>query len=67
MERDGLDLDDQDAADVLNHWVRFGLARHPHFLKPEALANAIHTIVSAPRGVHLNLIEVTPEAPVEDR
>ena len=34
---------------------------------PTALANAIHTIVSAPRGVHLNLIEVTPEAPVEDR
>ena len=28
---------------------------------------AITTIVSAPRGVHLNLIEVTPEAPVEDR
>ena len=63
----GSTWDDQDAADVLNHWVRFGLARHPHFLKPEALANAIHTIVSAPRGVHLNLVEVTPEAPVEDR
>ena len=63
----GSTWDDQDAADVLNHWVRFGLARHPHFLKPGALADAIHTIVSAPRGVHLNLIEVTPEAPVEDR
>ncbi|MET0837802.1 MAG: SDR family oxidoreductase [Marmoricola sp.] len=63
----GSTWDDQDAADVLNHWVRFGLARHPHFLKPEALADAIHTIVSAPRGVHLNLVEVTPEAPVEDR
>ena len=24
-------------------------------------------IVSAPRGVHLNLVEVGPEAPVEDR
>ena len=63
----GSTWDDQDAADVLHQWVRFGLARHPHFLKPAALANAIHTIVSAPRGVHLNLIEVTPEAPVEDR
>ena len=63
----GSTWDDQDAADVLNQWVRFGLARHPHFLKPEALANAISTIVTAPRGVHLNLVEVTPEAPVGDR
>ena len=52
---------------VLNQWVRFGLARHPHFLKPAALADAITTVVSAPRGVHLNLIEVIPEAPLEDR
>jgi NADP-dependent 3-hydroxy acid dehydrogenase YdfG len=63
----GSTWDEQDAADVLTHWVRFGLARHPHFLKPEAIANAIHSIVRAPRGVHLNLVEVTPEAPVEDR
>lgn len=63
----GTTWDDQDAAEVIEQWVRFGFARHPHFLKPEALANAIATIVSAPRGVHLNLIEVTPEAPVEDR
>jgi NADP-dependent 3-hydroxy acid dehydrogenase YdfG len=62
----GTDWDDASAADVLNAWVRFGLARHPHFLKPAALAEAITTVVSAPRGVHLNLIEVNPEAPVED-
>ena len=52
---------------MLNQWVRFGLARHPHFLKPAAIADAIATVVSAPRGVHLNLVEVSPEAPVEDR
>jgi NADP-dependent 3-hydroxy acid dehydrogenase YdfG len=63
----GTDWDDDDAAFVLNQWVRFGLARHPHFLKPTAIAGAIATVVSAPRGVHLNLIEVSPEAPVEDR
>jgi NADP-dependent 3-hydroxy acid dehydrogenase YdfG len=63
----GTDWDDAEAADVLNAWVRFGLARHPHFLKPAALADAIATIVSAPRGVHLNLIEVNPEAPVEEK
>ncbi len=63
----GSDWDPEAGADVLNHWVRFGFARHPHFLKPAAIGEAITTIVSAPRGVHLNLIEVTPEAPVEDR
>jgi NADP-dependent 3-hydroxy acid dehydrogenase YdfG len=62
----GSDWDVELAAEVLNHWVRFGLARHPHFLKPAAIADAITTVVSAPRGVHLNLIEVSPEAPLED-
>ena len=52
----------------INQWVRFGLARHPHFLKPTAdRRRDHHDRVSAPRGVHLNLIEVSPEAPVEDR
>jgi NADP-dependent 3-hydroxy acid dehydrogenase YdfG len=63
----GTDWDVDQAAFVLNQWVRFGLARHPHFLKPVALADAITTVVSAPRGVHLNLIEVSPEAPLEDK
>ena len=57
--------DPDDAAFVLNQWVRFGLARHPHFLKAKAQADAIAAIVSAPRGVHWSLIEVNPEAPVE--
>jgi NADP-dependent 3-hydroxy acid dehydrogenase YdfG len=63
----GSDWDDAEAADVLNAWVRFGLARHPHFLRPDAIARAIATVVSAPRGVHLSLVEVNPEAPLEDR
>jgi NADP-dependent 3-hydroxy acid dehydrogenase YdfG len=63
----GADWDADDAAFVLNQWVRFGLARHPHFMKPAAVAEAITTVVSAPRGVHLSLVEVNPEAPVEDR
>ena len=61
----GMDWDADEAAFVLNQWVRFGLARHPHFLKAKAQADAIATIVSAPRGVHLSLIEVNPEAPVQ--
>ncbi|HEY8478461.1 MAG TPA: SDR family oxidoreductase [Spirillospora sp.] len=62
----GADWDDEDAAFVLEQWVRFGLARHPHFLKARAHADAIATIVGAPRGVHLSLLDVNPEAPVED-
>jgi NADP-dependent 3-hydroxy acid dehydrogenase YdfG len=62
----GSDWDAEEGAFVLNQWIRFGLARHPHFMKATAVAEAIATIVAAPRGVHLNLIEVGPEAPVED-
>jgi len=62
----GSDWDDDEAAYVLNQWVRFGLARHPHFMKPAAVADAIRTIVGAPRGVHLNLVEVSPEAPINE-
>ncbi len=63
----GSDWDPDEAAQVLNAWVRFGLARHPHFMKPQAIADAIATVVAPPPGVHLNLIEVSPEAPVEDQ
>ncbi|HEU5037783.1 MAG TPA: SDR family oxidoreductase [Nocardioides sp.] len=62
----GSDWDVDEAAFVLDQWVRFGHARHPHFLRPTAIADAITTVVSAPRGVHLSLIEVNPEAPLED-
>jgi NADP-dependent 3-hydroxy acid dehydrogenase YdfG len=63
----GSDWDPEEGAFVLNQWIRFGLARHSHFMKPVAVADAIATVVGAPRGVHLNLIEVSPEAPLEDR
>jgi NAD(P)-dependent dehydrogenase (short-subunit alcohol dehydrogenase family) len=62
----GTDWDDADAAFVLTQWERFGMARHPHFMKPAAVADAIATVVGTPRGVHLSLVEVDPEAPVED-
>ena len=63
----GMDWDPEAAAMVLNSWVRFGQARHSHFLKARAIADAITTIVSAPRGVHLSPVDVNPEAPVEDQ
>jgi NADP-dependent 3-hydroxy acid dehydrogenase YdfG len=62
----GSDWDAEEGAFVLDQWVRWGHARHGHFLKPRAVADAITTVVSAPRGTHLSLVEVNPEAPVED-
>lgn len=62
----GMDWSAEDTAMVIEGWVRFGLARHQHFMQPTAIADAIATVVEAPRGVHLNLVEVSPEAPVEE-
>jgi NADP-dependent 3-hydroxy acid dehydrogenase YdfG len=62
----GADWDPDEAGFVIDQWTRFGLARHPHFLKAKAHADAIATIVGAPRGVHLSLLDVNPEAPVEE-
>ena len=60
----GMDWDAEAGAKVLNEWVRWGHARHSHFLKANAIANAITTVVSAPRGVHISPVDVNPEAPV---
>jgi len=63
----GSDWDPDQGAFVLNQWVKWGHARHGHFLKPKAIAEAIAMVVGAPRGTHLSLVEVNPEAPVEER
>ena len=49
---------------VLESWIHWGLARHGNFLRPEAVGAAVLAAVSAPRGTHLAMIEVQPEAPV---
>jgi NADP-dependent 3-hydroxy acid dehydrogenase YdfG len=49
---------------LMDEWTRWGLMRHPHCLGPEAIADAVRTVVSAPRGTHITMIEVEPEAPV---
>ncbi|RMI28350.1 SDR family oxidoreductase [Nocardia stercoris] len=51
---------------VLADWVRFGFARHSEMLKARNLASAIAAVVSAPRGAHIQLTEVQPEARVQD-
>lgn len=61
----GMDWDADAAARVLNEWIKWGHARHSHFLKARAIADAITTVVSAPRGVHISPVDVNPEAPLE--
>jgi len=60
----GSDWDPEATTEILGEWVRWGLARHSHFLDAEAVANAVVTVVEAPVGTHLTMIEVQPEAPV---
>ncbi|MCU1373723.1 MAG: putative short-chain dehydrogenase/reductase [Actinomycetia bacterium] len=49
---------------VMPHWERWGHLRHNGALLPGNVADAIVAMVSAPKGTHLSLIEVQPEAPV---
>ncbi len=52
---------------VLDDWAKWGLARHSNFLRPSDVAAAVTAIVSTPRGSHLTLIEIQPEAPLTAR
>jgi NADP-dependent 3-hydroxy acid dehydrogenase YdfG len=60
----GMDWDAGAVQAVLDDWATWGLARHPNFLSPSDVAAAVTAIVSTPRGSHLTLIEIQPEAPV---
>jgi len=50
---------------MLDDWVGWGLARHSYFLQPSNVAAAVTAIVSTPRGAHITLLEIEPEAPVK--
>jgi NADP-dependent 3-hydroxy acid dehydrogenase YdfG len=49
--------------DLMEFWPRYGLQRHAGVLEPAAVARAVVFAVTAPAGVHLDTIEVQPEAP----
>ena len=49
---------------IIPSWEKWGLLRHNGALLPANVANAIVAMVSAPKGTHLTLVEVQPEAPV---
>jgi len=60
----GSNWDPEETTEVLNEWIRWGVARHNNFLRPDAVAAAVRTVVETPPGTHLTLVEVQPEAPV---
>ena len=60
----GSTWDSQTLTSVLDEWSRWGLTRHWHLLSPADVAAAVTAMVTTPRGAHLTLIEVEPEAPV---
>ncbi len=64
MTEMGMDWPEALTTTVLETWVRWGLARHSGFLPAEAIANAVLTVVTAPRGTHITAIDVQPEGPV---
>jgi NAD(P)-dependent dehydrogenase (short-subunit alcohol dehydrogenase family) len=49
---------------VVADWTRWGHLRHSGALRADDVANAVLAVVSAPKGTHLTLVEVQPEAPV---
>jgi NAD(P)-dependent dehydrogenase (short-subunit alcohol dehydrogenase family) len=50
--------------DLMGYWPRYGLQRHAGVLEPVAVANAVVTAITSPPGIHVDTIEVQPEAPV---
>jgi hypothetical protein len=37
--------------------------RHHHYLSPDAVADAVVAVVTAPPGRHLDLVQINPEKP----
>lgn len=60
----GMDWPAELTTEVLETWARWGLARHSGFLPAEAIAHAVLTVVTAPRGTHITAIDVQPEGPL---
>jgi NADP-dependent 3-hydroxy acid dehydrogenase YdfG len=60
----GWDVDE--AVEVVKLGKKFGSLRHYGWLHPSAVAQTVAHVVAAPRGTHLALVHVTPEAPVAE-
>lgn len=50
--------------EVVASWSHWGFLRHSGGLRPQELAQAIQSVIEAPKGTRYAVIEVQPEAPV---
>jgi NADP-dependent 3-hydroxy acid dehydrogenase YdfG len=62
----GMDWDPATIKRVLTNWKYWGVQRHHRYLPAESIASAVVHTVTAPAGIHFDLIQVNPEGPVED-
>ncbi|MGF7121158.1 SDR family oxidoreductase [Rhodococcus sp. TAF43] len=60
----GMDSTPEVVGPMLEAWSKWGFARHPYFLRASDIAAAVVAVVSTPRGAHMVLVEVQPEAPL---
>lgn len=63
----GMDWSAEDTEMVLEGWSRFGLTRSSHFMKAHAVADVVASVVQMPRGTQIPLVEVQPEADLEEQ
>lgn len=63
----GTTWSEAEVIEVVDEWNRWGLIRHDGALRPGDVARAVVAMVGQPRGTHLTLIEVEPEAPTIPR
>lgn len=60
----GTDATVEDVGPLLEDWSRWGFTRHPYMLRASDMAAAVSAVVSTPRGAHIIVSEVQPEAPL---
>lgn len=61
----GWKWDQMQAAELVAGFQKWGLLHHGGLLRPEQVARVVVDVVSMPRGSHVTLVEVQPEAPTE--
>ena len=63
----GSGWDPSGVAGVVEGFKRWGMLRHEGLLRPAQVARVIVDLVSMPRGSHVTMVEVQPEAPAHSK
>ncbi len=57
--------DAEEFSALYSSWEKWGVQRHGGLLSPAQVALAVVTVATVPRGMHLTVLDVQPEAPVD--